>query len=140
MTLNLRRIVTITGAAAAFGLLFLVAFGMPGRAEDDPGKMRSTDIETQLVGRKLAWKSLDGSLDVFGEITFMKDGRVVMTTNLPGLPADEGKWWFDKDQICTRWGQAREGEEKCYHLIDQGSGRFLTTGGNLFEIGGDPIV
>jgi hypothetical protein len=140
MPIPFRKVFQIGAAASAFGLLFLLAFGLPGRAADNAGTMPVPEIEKQVIGKKLGWKSLDGSLDVFGQITFTQDGKVVMTTNLPGLAADVGKWWFDNNQICTRWENARDGEAKCYHLIDQGSGRFMTTGGNLFELGDDPMV
>jgi hypothetical protein len=133
-----RRVLQFGAAIGAFGLLFLLAFGAPGRASD--GMMPTNEIERQVIGKTLAWKSLDGSLNVFGQITFGRDGKVIMTTNIPGLPADEGKWWFDENQLCTRWANARDGEAKCYRLIDQGSGRFMTTGGNLFETGGGPMV
>ncbi len=144
MARHLRQYIQFAIAAAAFVLLFLLAFGVPGRANDTDaamnGAMLSSQIQRAVIGKKLDWKSLDGSLGVFGKIVFEKDGRVEMTTNLPGLPSDEGKWWFDDNRICTRWSAARDGEAKCYRLIDQGSGRFLTTGGNLFELGGDPMV
>jgi hypothetical protein len=140
LPMRLARILQIGAAAGAFGLLFMLAFGMPSRAESGSSMMPVGEIERQLIGKRLDWKSLDGSLDVYGQITFHKDGRVVMSTNLPGLAADEGRWWFDANQLCTRWAEAREGEAKCYNLIDQGGGRYMTTGGNLFEIGGDPMV
>jgi hypothetical protein len=140
MPINLRRSFQLGAAAAAFGLLFLLTFGLPGNAGETTDSMQSSEIEKQIIGKKLDWKSLDGSLDVYGQITFSRDGKVVMTTNLPGLPADEGQWWFDQNRICTRWAAARDGEAKCYHVMQQGGGRFTTTGGNLFELGADPMV
>jgi hypothetical protein len=137
---QLRRIFQIGIAVSAFTLLFLLAFGLPGRALDANGTMPVTEITTQVIGRKLIWRSLDGSLGVHGEILFTADGKVAMTTNIPGLETDQGNWWFDEDQLCTRWSSARDGEAKCYRLIDQGAGRYMTTGGNLFEKGGDPLV
>ncbi len=124
MPQGFRRIVQLGLAGGAFALLFWLAFAMPSRAGETAGVMPSAAIEQQVIGKRLDWKSLDGSLSIFGEITFFKDGKVVMSTNLPGLPADEGKWWFDQDRLCTRWAAARDGEAKCYHLIDQGAGRF----------------
>ena len=113
---------------------------LPATAAEQQGMLSSRDISEKIVGQKMDWRSLEGNLSAFGEILFQKDGRVEMTTNLPGLPSDIGAWWLDDNQICTRWGEARDGEAKCYRLIDQGSGKFLTTGGNLFEIGQDPMV
>jgi hypothetical protein len=136
---RLRLLIQFLGAALAFGLLFLLALA-PGQAEQSRSSMSSGDINRLVIGKQLDWKSLDGSLNVFGSIIFRSDGKVVMTTNLPGLAKDEGQWWFDQDRLCTRWSAARDGEAKCYHLIDQGAGRFLSTGGNLFEVGGDPMV
>jgi hypothetical protein len=140
MRMRIGRVLQIGAATGAFGLLFLLAFGLPGKAESEPAAMASADIERRIVGRILDWKSVDGSLDVYGRITFKADGTVKMSTNLPGLPADQGRWWFDEDRLCTQWAAAREGEAKCYRLIDQGGGRFLSTGGNLFMLGGDPMV
>jgi hypothetical protein len=140
MSGQLRRVFQIGIAVLAFTLLFLLAFGLPGRAMDANGTMPFTAITTQVIGKKLLWRSLDGSLGAYGEIIFTSDGKVAMTTNIPGLETDEGNWWFDENQLCTRWSAARSGEAKCYHLIDQGSGRFMTTGGNLFETSADPLV
>ena len=47
------------------------------------------------------------------------------------------RWWGDgwsAGALCTRWLSARAGQEKCYRLRPQTDRRFLTTGGNVFEV------
>ncbi len=86
---RLRSLLQLIGAALAFGLLFLLALA-PGQAETARNAMSSGDINRLLIGKTLDWKSLDGSLSIHGRIVFRSDGKVVMTTNLPGLEKDEG--------------------------------------------------
>jgi hypothetical protein len=124
---------------AAFGLLFWLVMG-GAEAAEEPGTMTPDQIKQALVDKPIEWKSLDGSLGVNGRIIFKDSGEVVMTTNIPGLPQDQGRWWMSEDSLCTRWSAARDGADKCYKLIDQGAGRYITTGGNQFEIVGDPMV
>jgi hypothetical protein len=124
---------------AAFGLLFWLVMG-GAQAAENQGSMNQDQIKQALVGKPIEWKSLDGSLGVYGRIIFKNGGDVVMTTNIPGLEKDQGRWWMTEDLLCTRWSSARDGADKCYRVIDQGAGRYLTTGGNQFEIVGDPMV
>ena len=37
-------------------------------------------------------------------------------------------------ELCTEWSTVRSGAEKCYRIERGDDGRFLTSGGNVFEI------
>jgi hypothetical protein len=126
------RVCRVSALACLFGAL-------PGSAllaGEATARLSAEEIRAKIVGQVLVWSSLEGQLSVSGQIVFDPSGKVVMTTNLPGLPEDIGAWWLDDDRICTRWEQARDGAAKCYRLTEESAGRFISTGGNMFEIGG----
>jgi len=96
-----------------------------------PASLSTDAIVNKLIGQPLLWKADDGPQR--GEIFFAPDGRVEMTTTMPGLPRDIGSWRFSNGQLCTRWAQARGGSEKCYEVVETAPGEYRTDGGNTFE-------
>ncbi len=44
------------------------------------------------------------------------------------------RWAIRNGDLCTVWGDLRSGREKCYSVRRNPDGRFVTSGGNVFEI------
>lgn len=112
------------GRAAAMALL-VFATGA-GAAE-----LGEADVRAALVGKSLRWWAEDGWLH--GDLTFERDGSASITSENPAA-ADRGRWRFADGQICTVWHATRGGAEKCYFVRQVSRHRFVTTGGNVFEI------
>lgn len=112
------------GAAA---LLLIVAPGTAGA-----GELTGREIEAELVGRQIMWWQADGWQN--GYLTLGPGGAADITISGPGTRShDEGTWELRDDTLCTKWRMLRA-QEKCYRLTRDDRGRFLTSGGNIFEI------
>lgn len=94
--------------------------------------MSSREIESELVGRSIAWWEEGGWLS--GQMLLLPDGRAEISVDRPRPSGDVGRWSIRGGAICTAWGEVRGGREKCYYVRRGESGRFLTTGGNVFEV------
>jgi hypothetical protein len=90
------------------------------------------EIEDELVGRQIAWWEMEGWRH--GHLFLLPNGAAEMTVERPRAQHDVGRWSLRGDQVCTRWGEARSGIEKCYRIRRGEDGVFVTTGGNVFEI------
>jgi len=113
----------------AFGLLALMLTTLaPALAAADD--LTTADIRNRLVGQPIRWWDDGWSA---GELMLEPDGRARLVLWAP-FSQDEGTWRIEAGALCTRWSSARAGQEKCYRLRPQTDRRFLTTGGNVFEI------
>ena len=90
------------------------------------------EIEDELVGRQIACCETEGWRH--GHLFLLPNGAAAMTVERPQTQHDVGRWALRGDQVCTRWGEARSGLEKCYRIRRGEEGLFVTTGGNVFEI------
>lgn len=112
------------GAAA---LLFVLTHGTAGA-----GELTGREIETELVGRQIMWWQAEGWQNGF--LMLGPGGVADITIDGPGAKShDEGTWELRDGALCTTWRVLRA-QEKCYRLTRDDSGRFLTSGGNVFEI------
>lgn len=94
-------------------------------------ELTSAEIRAELVGRSMGWWEQGGWLR--GHILFSPDGSAEITVDQPRVTGDRGRWSIKGDALCTEWGEIRT-IEKCY-TIERGShGRFVTSGGNIFQI------
>jgi hypothetical protein len=126
---SLRLLRSLRRAAAALPVALALC---SGAMADDRRPLGSADITKRIVGVLMLWEATDGPQH--GDIIFAEDGTVTMTTTIPGLPKDLGRWRVDRGQVCTTWDQARGGAEKCYTLEETEPDVFRTSGGNLFRI------
>jgi hypothetical protein len=62
------------------------------------------------------------------------NGCAEISVDYPQHKVDVGRWIVRGDELCTEWTTMRSGAEKCYHVGRGSAGRFLTSGGNVFEI------
>ena len=113
-----------------FGVALLLFVITPGTA--GAGELTGREIEAELVGRQIMWWQADGWQS--GTLTLGPSGGADITISGPGNKShDEGTWELRDGALCTRWHVLRA-QEKCYRLTRGNSGRFLTSGGNIFEI------
>jgi hypothetical protein len=112
------------------GLAAAVAWwcSAPAFAADlTPGEIRS-----ELVGHAIIWWEDGGWLQ--GQLVLAPDGSAEITVERPQTSGDVGRWTIRDGEICTEWGEIRAGIEKCYSIRRDEAGRFVTSGGNVFEI------
>lgn len=100
----------------------------PAAASD----LSADEIRDEIIGHSLVWWEADGWSA--GSLVLTPDGRAEITVDQPRTSADLGAWTFSGDQICTTWESLRAGTPKCYRIERDGNGRFLTSGGNIFEV------
>lgn len=94
-------------------------------------ELTSAEIRSHLVGRSMGWWEQDGWFQ--GHILFSPDGSAEITVDQPRVTGDRGRWSIKGDALCTEWGEIRAAE-KCYTIERGPDGRFVTSGGNIFEI------
>jgi hypothetical protein len=111
-------------------VFLLAGLLMPGIAFG--ADMTTGEIRDELVGRSIYWWEADGWLR--GQLVLAPDGFAEITVEKPDVKGDTGTWALKNDQICTAWAGFRSGDEKCYSLTREAPGRFVTSGGNIFEI------
>lgn len=115
----------IVGAAATAAALIL------SPASALAGDLTPAEIEAELVGRQLVWWEDGGWL--IGRLTLGRDGTAELFVDRPQRQADVGRWTLRGDELCTVWSKMRSAQ-KCYSVKRGADGRFLTSGGNVFEI------
>lgn len=96
-------------------------------ADLTPGEIRS-----ELVGHAIVWWEEGGWHQ--GELVLAPDGSAEITVDRPQASGDVGRWTIKDGEVCTAWGEIRAGIEKCYRIRRDEAGRFVTSGGNVFEI------
>jgi hypothetical protein len=117
------RAIKVAAAVLAIGLCPLPS----ARAAD----LTPAEIEGELVGRQIVWWEEDGWL--VGRLTLDTDGSAELDVDRPQRRTDTGRWMLRGDELCTVWTSMRAAE-KCYRIKRSADGRFVTTGGNVFEI------
>ena len=90
------------------------------------------EIENELVGRQIVWWEDGGWLT--GHLTLGPNGSAEISVDHPERQVDSGRWALRGGELCTEWSRMRSGTEKCYHVRRGSEGRFVTSGGNVFEI------
>jgi hypothetical protein len=108
-------------------VLFL---GVAGPAQ--AGELTAQEIRTELVGQTIVWWETDGWHA--GDLTLRPDGRARITVEKPHAAAESGRWSIEGNRICTQWISLRAGSAKCYSVTRVSEGRFVTSGGNVFEL------
>jgi hypothetical protein len=119
------RLVVLAGSLAALASASL----LPGFAL--AADLAARDIRDRLVGQTIRWWAEDSFLS--GDLVLAEDGRAELTVRAPES-RDHGTWWLADGRLCTRWAAERDGAEKCYALRPLSDRRFVTTGGNVFEL------
>ena len=90
------------------------------------------EIRSELVGHAIVWWEEGGWLQ--GQLVLAPDGSAEITVDRPEASGDVGRWTIRGAEVCTEWGEIRAGLEKCYSIRRDEAGRFVTSGGNVFEI------
>lgn len=121
---NLRRI----AFAAGFSLAGLTV-ALSGAAATD---LDGPAIESELIGRTIVWWEEGGWHK--GHLLLSPDGTAEISVDDPEPAGDTGRWVIRGADLCTVWGDLRGGREKCYSVRRGTGGRFVTSGGNVFEI------
>jgi len=109
----------------------VVATGLTPIAAALADELTQAEIRDELVGRQIVWWQSDGWQS--GHLTLGASGEAELTIDRPGRRLDTGRWVVRGDQLCTEWSTVRAGA-KCYRIERGADGRFLTSGGNVFEI------
>ena len=112
-------------------LALLALTSVANAADQDRRELSEADIQSRLVGHALRWWAEDTWY--YGEVLFAPDGSAMVTMENP-TGSDEGRWRLAQGEICTKWQSARGGSEKCYRVVQVAERRFVTSGGNVFEI------
>lgn len=110
--------------------LVLLSITLPAAAEE--ADLDHAEIADELVGKQIAWWEEAGWRH--GYLMLLPNGAAEMTVDRPQPQHDVGRWALRGDEICTRWGEARGGSEKCYRIRRNADGLFATSGGNIFEV------
>jgi hypothetical protein len=95
-------------------------------------ELTQSEIRDELVGRQICWWQQDGWQS--GHLTLGPNGSAELSVDHPGQQLDIGRWTLRGGELCTEWETMRGGAEKCYRLERDEHGRFVTSGGNVFEI------
>ncbi len=90
------------------------------------------EINHELVGRSIQWWEEGGWHQ--GHMVLEADGTAQITVDSPQVSGDKGRWQIKGNEICTMWGRLRSQSEKCYSVQRDVPGRFITSGGNIFQI------
>jgi hypothetical protein len=116
-------------AVALAGLAAVVSTPIhPASAEE----LDEAEIRDELVGRQIVWWQSDGWQS--GHLTLAANGAAEVSVDSPGHRIDSGRWAMRGAELCTQWTTLRSGAEKCYRIERGSDGRFLTSGGNVFQI------
>lgn len=113
-------------------LTLLCAAGATATAPASADDLSAGEIRAELVGRSILWWEAEGWQH--GWLHLGRDGRAEMTVDRPVRSDDTGRWSLRGGELCTEWGVVRSGTEKCYTLRKDADGRFVTSGGNVFEV------
>lgn len=89
-------------------------------------------IENELIGRSIVWWEEGGWHK--GHLLLSPDGTAEISVDDPAPAGDVGRWAIRGGDLCTVWGDLRDGHEKCYSVRRDDDGRFVTSGGDVFEI------
>ena len=100
--------------------------------EAEAGDLSSTELQNELVGRSIAWWEAGGWRG--GLLLLAPDGTAEITIENANEHGDKGRWGLRNGELCTTWLELRDGGEKCYSVRRGEHGRFVTSGGNVFEI------
>jgi len=117
--------------ALAGSAFLLVGSGLGWFTTASAEELTQAQIHDELVGRQIVWWQSDGWQS--GHLTLGASGEAELTIDRPGRRLDTGRWVVRGDQLCTEWSTVRAGA-KCYRIERGADGRFLTSGGNVFEI------
>jgi hypothetical protein len=112
-----------------------VGFAMALLMSTTPAHAAELDAETlrgELVGQLIQWWENDGWHS--GHLKLWPDGRADLMVDAPEKASDGGHWAIRGNQICTTWASLRAGDQKCYSVEQLSPTRFITSGGNVFEI------
>ena len=96
------------------------------------GDLTQAEIESELVGRQIVWWEDGGWFT--GRLTLGSNGSAEISVDRPEPQADVGHWAVRGGELCTEWSRMRSRAEKCYSVRRGANGRFVTSGGNVFEI------
>jgi hypothetical protein len=116
--------------ALIWGLLALGASSLFSAAR--AGDLTQSEIRDELVGRQIIWWEDGGWLS--GHLTLGSNGQAELSVERPRRQLDTGRWTLRDGELCTEWSAMRSGAEKCYSLRRDEQGRFVTSGGNVFEV------
>ncbi len=100
--------------------------------EAEAGDLTSRELQSELVGRSIAWWEDGGWRG--GSLILAPDGSAEITIDNSDQHGDKGRWALRNGELCTTWSEIRQGGEKCYSVRRGERGRFVTSGGNVFEI------
>jgi hypothetical protein len=109
----------------------VLAAGFSGLAGAHAQDLTPAEIESDLVGRQIVWWEDGGWL--VGRLTLAADGSAELHVDRPRREADTGRWALHGGELCTAWSRMRAAE-KCYRVRRTDDGRFVTSGGNVFEV------
>ena len=109
--------------------VILVAMGSASAFAADLGP---EDIRAELVGQTIEWWSDGGWLG--GALMLLPDGHAEIELTSPKTGHDVGRWSIEGRRLCTVWTALRDGAPICYTIRPAGIGRFVTSGGNVFEV------
>lgn len=115
-------------AAIVAAIIALVASWQAALA----GDLTERELRAELVGKQIAWWEEGGWLA--GHLFLLPDGRAEITVSHPRADGDTGRWTIRGGEICTEWTGLRSGRQKCYGVSRGAAGRFVTSGGNVFEV------
>jgi hypothetical protein len=116
-----------------FASMLATAFTLAAlAAPSNAGDLSDREIRDELVGKTIVWWEDGGWLH--GHLFLLPDGKAEISVSHPRRAGDIGRWTLRDGEICTAWGEVRSGREKCYAVSRGASGRFLTSGGNVFEV------
>ena len=62
-----------------------------------------------------------------GITSYGLDGRVSAELTI-GI-SDEGVWWLEGNQVCTKWHRLRRGKASCFVIIHEGGEKYRTSHG-----------
>lgn len=100
--------------------------------EAKAGDLSSSELQNELIGRSISWWEASGWRG--GSLLLAPDGTAEITIENTAQHGDKGRWVLRNGELCTTWREIRDGGEKCYSVRRSEHGRFVTSGGNVFEI------
>lgn len=128
----MRREIRVAMRAFAKALAAVIATVSTPICVASAEELSEAAIRDELVGRQIVWWQSDGWQS--GHLTLGANGAAELSVDRPGHRIDSGRWAVRGEELCTQWTTLRSGAEKCYRIERAAGGRFITSGGNIFEI------
>ncbi len=102
-------------------MLISAAIAMPAQSAEQP--LSATELGTMMSDIDVAFSGKGFT----GVMKYRANGSV--STELTFGFSDQGEWWLEENQICTKWQRMRSGRTACFFIYRAEGENFRTSTG-----------